>query len=297
MKRLGLILLTSSVVTISGLAGCAASQEASYSGDAPVAQTESAAPAAASDAAEEASTLADTNLEKADNSTDGTNESRPQLIKRANLSLDVDSVEESFSQVRTITNAQNGDVLEMQDYGDRQRSISFTLRVPQDRLDATLDALTELGEVRGRSIETDDVSDQLVDLQARISNAKQSEAALKEIMSRSGEIADVLEVSRELSSVRQEIESMSAMQKKLQTQVRYSTIRLSLQSAIALTPNKPGFSTQIANSWNESTESVGEFTTDLIQLGLWLLVYSPYIALLAGSALLVNKARRRSTQG
>ena len=297
MKRLGLILVTSSVVVFSGLAGCAAQESSHNIASAPdaISEVESIVQAPADTV--EADASAGTTLENADDDTSETRAARPQLIRRATLSLDVDSVDQGFSQIRTIVNAQNGDVLEMQDYGDRQRSVSFTLRVPQERLDATLDALAELGEIRGRSIETEDVSDQLVDLQARISNSKKSEAALQEIMSRSGEIADVLEVSRELSNVRQEIETMSALQKKLQTQVRYSTIRLNLQSAIALTSNKPGFSTQIANSWNESTESVGEFTTILLLLGLWLLVYSPYLALLLVGAVFANRIRRRSAQG
>lgn len=295
MRRFGLMFLTGSVITFATLTSCAASPDSSYSDTSAPIAVDSVAQSPLDESvggeAAEATSAANAELEKADGGT----ENRPQLIKRANLSLDVESVEESFGRIRAIVSANSGDVLEMQDYGDRERSINFTLRVPQENLDATLDELTALGEVRGRSIETDDVSSQLVDLQARISNARKSEEALQEIMSRSGEIADVLEVSRELSSVRQEIETMSAMQKKLQTQVRYSTIRLSVQSAITLTPSKPGFSTQVATSWNEATDSVGEFTTDLVQLGLWLLVYTPYLALLACGIILANKLRKAAS--
>lgn len=299
MKRLGLILLTGSMITLTGLTSCGAPETLSQAPAPTSAEAGSIAEisndvppndAAANDVEGDASPPASSEQAEGEPSNDSEAD-RPQLIKRARLSVDVDSVEDSFKQVRSIIDAQNGDVLAMQDYGDRERSLTFELRVPQNRLDPTLDALAELGEIRGRSIDTEDVSDQLVDLQARINNSRKSEAALQEIMSRSGEIADVLEVSRELSSVRQEIEMMSGLQKKLQTQVRYSTIDLSLQSAVALTPNKPGFSTQIATSWNEATESVGEFTTDLVQLGLWLLVYSPYLTLLICGAVAMNKLR------
>jgi len=299
MKRFGLAVLTSSVFALSALTSCAQSPTTS-------AATDSIAPEspAAGNVADESMAQAEADVimaqpasqpisQPASQATTGAI-AQPQLIKRAHLALSVDSVEESSEQIVTIVRSQNGDVLAMQDYGDRQRSIDFELRVPQEKLDATLAALIEMGTVRSRSVTTEDVSSQLVDLQARLINARKSEAALQEIMSRSGEIADVLAVSQELSTVRQSIEQMAATQKNLQTRVSYSTVTLSLQSAIAASPNQPNVATQLATSWNQATDSVGDFTTDLLQLGLWLLVYSPYWLLLAGGAMLANKAHQRN---
>lgn len=302
MKHLGLALLTGTALSLTSLTGCASSprpmaaqQETTISADAAVS-------GASSEMANEGVLAQKTTAPGSppapseEPATGQRAAERPQLIKRANLVLSVESVEEGFNQVREIVAAQQGDVLSLTDQGDRQRRISFSLRVPQERLDATLDALTEIGEVRSRSISTEDVSNQLVDIQARLSNARKSETALQEIMSRSGDISDVLEVSRELSNVRQSIEQMAAQQKALTTQVRYSTITLSLQSAIAQSPNKPAFSTQLANSWEMATQSVGDFTTDLLQLGLWLLAYSPYLAVLLCGVIVARRVRRSRTQ-
>lgn len=289
MKRLWIALLTGSVVAMSGLTGCAESYD-TESAKAPVDMQGAVAESDEMVGSVAQNTAADAEL------TGTSATQRPQLIKRAHVSLSVDSVEEGFEQVRAVIAQQQGDVLSMQDTGDRQRSVRFTLRVPQERLDATLDALTALGKVEARSISTEDVSGQLVDLQARLANARKSEEALQEIMSRSGDIADVLDVSRELSNVRQTIEQMAAQQKSLQTQVRYSTVTVNLKSAIALSPSKPAFSRQLSNSWGAATSSVGNFTTDLLQLGLWLLAYSPYLLVLACGGVLVNRTIRRSTR-
>lgn len=295
MKRLGLALLTGTALTLTSLTSCASSMPTATQPESTLSAEISSG--ARSEIANEKGAASNSPASPSEDlATAQTAAERPQLIKRANLVLSVESVEEGFEQVRDIVVAQQGDVLSLTDQGDRQRRISFTLRVPQDRLDATLDSLTEIGEVRSRSISTEDVSNQLVDIQARLSNAKKSEAALQEIMSRSGEISDVLEVSRELSTVRQSIEQMAAQQKNLTTQVRYSTITLSLQSAIALSPNKPAFSTQLASSWEMATQSVGDFTTDLLQLGLWLLAYSPYLAVLLCGAIVARRVRRSRAQ-
>ena len=300
MKRLWLLLSIEFAIALTGLAGCAAPSTTESAAEMN-AGADSAVVQASSSTAKEAAngSTAPVEVETAQ---------RPQLIKKASLALRVSSIEESIKQVQEIVNEQQGDVLSLSDRSSdsgtneqpynssewRGQATFFELRVPQDRFDSAVDALAELGEVKNRSIETEDVSSQLVDLQARISNAQQSESALKEIMARSGEITDVLEVARELSKVRQEIEQMKAAQQSLQTQVRYSTISVSLESAIARSPNQPAFATQLANTWRSSTNSVGNFTTDLVQIGLWLLVYSPYIAILIGGAVVARKVLGRS---
>ncbi|MEL6159173.1 MAG: DUF4349 domain-containing protein [Cyanobacteria bacterium J06627_32] len=285
MKRFWLPLLAvGSTLAVSGLTSCA-SMPAGEISEAPVAAQ---ADGAFSPQSEQAASSTAANTE-----TSATERvSRPQLIKKARLTLAVDSMEEGLAQVRDIMQQQEGYLLSLEDEGNRQRRLNFQMRVPQDSLEATLDALTELGTVRSRSITTEDVSRQLVDLGARLSNARKSEAALQQLMERSGDISDVLEVSRELSNVRQSIEQMTAQQQSLQTQVSYSTITLSLESAIAQAPSKPAFSRQLASSWNAATNSVGDFTTDLLQLGLWLLAYSPYLAIVICGGVLINRVRR-----
>lgn len=293
MKRIVLSLLTGSLVVAAGLTGCASAPSSGALESASVeAEADMAMPM---DAASMDNEIAQNAVSlPSEPPAENQQTARPQLRKMASLTISVESVEESFEQVRAIIAAQQGDVLSMEDGGDRQRRIDSQLRVPQQNLDQTLDAFSEIGTIRNRSITTEDVSSQLVDLEARLSNARKQEEVLKEIMSRSGEIADVLEVSRELSSVRGTIEQMAATQKNLQTQVRYSTISLSLSSTVVLPSEKPAFARQLANSWEAATSSVGEFTTDLLQLGLWLLAYSPYIFVMLCGAIIARKLTRRS---
>jgi len=294
MKRVGLALMTGSVVALSGLTSCS-----------PASMSESGAPMAESateSAIESDYAVSDDGLAQTVSNDEGStvqaekqqteSQQRPQLIKRASLVLKVESMEETLAQVRSLTVTQQGDILSLQDQGESNRSVSIELRVPQYKLDIALDELSEIGTIRSRSISSEDVSSQLVDLDARLSNARRSEAALQEIMSRSGEISDVLEVSRELSNVRQNIEQMAAAQKNLQTQVRYSTINLRLESAVAASPTTVPFARQLSSTWSAATHSFSTFTTDLLQLGLWLLVYSPYILVVLCGAVLLNRARQ-----
>jgi hypothetical protein len=293
MKKIWLTLAATSVLGLSTLSGCApAAQNMTAS------QPESAAAPAPGSGAElvaQADGEASKSADGAATSSTAQAKTKPQLIKRASLTLSMEALDKGLAQIQDIVAEQQGDLLAMNDQST-ERYISMELRVPQDKLEATLAAIGNLGTVRSRSIETEDVSTTLVDLQARLRNARKSEEALQEIMTRSGQIADVLAVSRELSAVRESIEQMSAQQQRLQSQVQYSTISVRLESTVAVSSTKPAFSRQLGNSWESATASVGDFTTDLLQLGLWLLVYSPYIAMLLVGVAIARKMATRSTQ-
>ena len=210
----------------------------------------------------------------------------PQLVKRASLTLVLTDVEGAIAQVQTLLQQSQGDLLSLQDRRSPEgytQQVSLTLRVPQAELDNLLNSLRSLGTVQQQSLTAEDVSSQLVDLDARLKNLRQSETALLQIMERSGEISHVLEVARELSTVRETIERMAAQQQNLRRQVAYAHITLTLQSPVTqVTPLRPVGET-LGNTWSAATQSVKAFTVDGLKLGLWLLAFGPYWVVLAAA--------------
>lgn len=223
--------------------------------------------------------------------------SRPQLIKQAELILRVESVEQSIEQATAIAQQQQGDVVQLRDQlpsrATTPQTASLTLRIPQINLDAALTALSDLGQVQQQTITTEDVSNQLVDYQARLRNLRKQEELLLDIMDRSGGVGDVLQVARELSGVRSTIEQIDAQLSDLQDRVAYSTITISLEGAIANNASDLELTQQLQNTWVHATQSVGDFTVDLMQLGIWLMVYSPYWLILAGGGILMHLGLKR----
>jgi hypothetical protein len=216
----------------------------------------------------------------------------PQLVKRAQVTVQVEDADGAITSVNTLLRQQQGELLNLSDNGagtDEPRRVTLEMRVPSTDLTATLTALKQLGTVQQQTLTAEDVSGQLVDLDARLKNLRQSEAALQEIMTRTGSIAEVLEVSRELSTVRETIERTAAQQQHLQSQVAYSTITLTLQTAIAPVPNRTPLGDTLGRTWQSATYSMGTLSIALLRLGLWLLAYSPYWAIL----LLIGLGYRR----
>lgn len=93
-------------------------------------------------------------------------------------------------------------------------------------------------------------------------------------MDRAGSVKDILSVAKELGNVRQSIEQIDAQSKSLQNQVAYSAIALNLEASASSTSIVPNLGTQVQETWKQSTHSFGELTISLLQLGIWLLVYT-----------------------
>ncbi len=205
---------------------------------------------------------------------------RPLLIKSAEISLQVKSIEEGTKAISALIKQQQGDILELQDFrsgnSDMEQSVFLRLRVPQERLDLMIDAIAQLGIVKGRAIKAEDVSTQLVDLQARLKNLRQTEVQLQGILQQTGSVGDVLKVTQELSRVREEIEQIDAQFTNLKNQVAYSTIQVRLLSAIATIAPQSDLGTQLQNTWNSAANSFTVVSIGLLKLAIWLLVYCPY---------------------
>jgi Domain of unknown function (DUF4349) len=213
---------------------------------------------------------------------------KAQLIKTASLALRVQNVESMIQKATAVVTARGGDMLGLEDQvpedSDTRRMATFKFRVPQAELDRTLSDLAKLGTVEARSIQAEDVSTQIVDSEARLRNLRKSETVVLGIMERSGSVADVLKVSQELGQIRSQIEQIQAQVQNLKGQVAYSTINFTLKAAIAQNQQGEPLGDRLKETWSQSTHAVGETTTNLLRLMLWLLAFSPY--LLSGVALI-----------
>ncbi|MEG5048134.1 DUF4349 domain-containing protein [Microcoleus sp. B4-C1] len=227
-----------------------------------------------------------------------TTATRPQLIKKAELSVVVKSIDASTKSITNIVEKQQGDILGFQNQKPPDSSVrqtaSVEIRVPQERLETTLDALAKLGTVENRALTAEDVTDQLVDNEARLRNLRKSEEMVLKIMERSGSVGDVLKAAQELSNIRESIERIDAQLKSLRNQVAYSTISLTLEAAVSAqqTP-EPSLGLRVQETWGKATHSVGELTLGLFGLGIWLLAYSPYFLLIGAAVYGFNRFKKQ----
>ncbi|RLM57539.1 DUF4349 domain-containing protein [Halobellus sp. Atlit-31R] len=105
----------------------------------------------------------------------------------------------------------------------------MVLRVPSEDFDALVADARGLGTVESVEVNSRDVTDQLVDLEARLENLRAERDRLRELYQQANDTEDVLAVQRELSDVQGEIERLEARQQSLQRRVAYSTLTVRLE--------------------------------------------------------------------
>ena len=169
------------------------------------------------------------------------------------------------------------------------RSLTAVLQVPAARLDQAVAALKPLGILLDESQKGEDVTEQIVDVDARLSNARNTEKRLVDLLQRrTGELEHVLAAEREISRVREEIERFDAQRKSLDRRVTYATLTLEvieeIQASINLGPRPvPGrFRDALVTGLTEAMDTA---------LGLALLVIRLAPTLLFWAALLFFPVR------
>jgi hypothetical protein len=160
--------------------------------------------------------------------------SAPRVVRTATLRVLSKDLDASRRTVDRIVRDAGGYVGEVNITGVRPepRALRATLRVPSARLDEAIAALKSLGEVVEESQSADDVTEQMVDLEARLANSRNTEQRMNELLrTRTGKLSEVLEAEREVARVREEIERLDAQRKNLDGRVAYSAISLHVTEA------------------------------------------------------------------
>jgi hypothetical protein len=156
------------------------------------------------------------------------------LVRRGSLSIETERPGDVSPRAAALASAVGGYVQSSTESSDGD--VHVTLRVPAPSLDAALDTLARLGRVRGRTVSADDVTEQLVDLEARLTTLRASRDRLRELQQRAGTVADLLVAERELTRVQGEIDSLEGRLKFVRGSVALAELTLSARRPVKLGP-------------------------------------------------------------
>ncbi|MBD3244568.1 MAG: DUF4349 domain-containing protein [Candidatus Moranbacteria bacterium] len=174
----------------------------------------------------------------ADESTDQIDK---KIIKNSNLDLKVKDIEQAYEEIKNIAKNNQGEIFSS-NFRERvkgKKTANITIKVPVANFEKTINQIKETStQVLEESTKGIDVTEQYVDLQAQIKNKKAQEEAFVKILERSGEISDVLEVTKEISRVRGEIERLEGRIRYLESQTDMSSINVNLSEDAEITPIK-----------------------------------------------------------
>jgi hypothetical protein len=221
-----------------------------------------------------------------------------KIIYNAQVDLVVESVSATEKDLLELVKSNGGYLseTEMNSHPRSPRSATWKVRVPVDTFDTFLASVTRLGELTRNHLDSQDVTQEYYDLEARIANKQQEEKRLlKHLADSTGKLEDILAVEKELSRVRGEIEQGQGRLRYLTNQTALSTITINATEVQGYKPPvSPTFVTTIGRTFHESLSALLSFGKTLVLVAVALVPWVPVIAIVAVPFLWL--ARRRRTR-
>lgn len=153
-----------------------------------------------------------------------------KLIKEADLSFETEDIEATAIQIRLMATAHKAYLAEENRFEyDSEKGYNFTVRVPAADFDKFMqEILTQCNvkKLQNKSIRVNDVTDEYIDVDARLKVKKETEAHYLELLKQARSLEETVELETQLSNLRSEIESAEGRIKFLSNQVDYSTIHI-----------------------------------------------------------------------
>ncbi len=173
-----------------------------------------------------------------------------------------------------------------------------TLKVPVDHYEELLAAVSRLGDLRHREVTTEDVTDQVVDVQSRIATQEESVDRIRGLLEQARSIDDIVGIEAELSTRQADLEALQSQFEALGDRTGLATIALELHEPDAPAPDGddgdgagPSVIDALGGGWNA-------FLTSLTWLAAVLSAALPFLALIAlallGRRLITARAARRT---
>ena len=219
------------------------------------------------------------------------------LILTASVSLRADDPWSIADRVQAITAGLGGDVLSLAQSGAKdQKSATLTIRVPQARFNDALRQIRDITdvEVLSSSVDGKDVTDQFVDLQARLKAKQDEEQRYLTLLARADKVDDILKIDSVLAQVRTQIEQLTGQVNSIKARTTFSTITVQVApTAPAPVPTPDPKAYDPSKTLERAVASLASMMRGVLDFAIWALVFSWLPLILFCLALLVGRARGR----
>jgi len=163
-----------------------------------------------------------------------------KIIKESWIRFEVEKYAEAMVEIKGIISEHHGYISqENESSSDYSLNNSLSIRVPAGDFDALVDKLVTVAvKVDSKSINARDVTEEFIDIEARLNTKREVEKRYLALLNDARTITDILAVEEKLRIIREEIESKEGRLKYLNDQVSLSTIHLDVYQELTF---EPGF--------------------------------------------------------
>ena len=215
------------------------------------------------------------------------------VILTANISMKAADPWALSDKAQLVAMAVGGDVIGLSQSGSGDQKVaSLVIRVPSERFTDTLRQLRALdAEVVSSNVDGKDVTDQFVDLKARLSAKQAEEGRYNALLARANTIDEILKIDSALSNVRTQVEQLQGQVNSIASRTQFSTITVSISPAVAPVGSTPS-TWDPAKTVAQALATLAAVLRGFADVAIWMLVFGWIPLVLLAIALIVTRGRR-----
>lgn len=194
-----------------------------------------------------------------------------KLIKEGNVEFETQNIKSTRKSVFEAVDKYRGYVSSDKEYVTQDRkSITVVIRVPAISFDNFLkDATLGVSKFESKEIDVKDVTEDFLDIQARLKNKKELENRYLDILKQARTAIEILEIEKQIGLLRSDIESTEGRLKYLQSQISFSTLTITFYESV---PRHTEFGNKFKNGFGNGWNNLVLFFIGLINIWPFLLI-------------------------
>jgi hypothetical protein len=177
-----------------------------------------------------------------------------KLIKTGDLSFECANLSQTRSSIESAIKQYDGFIVHerfYKGYDHKTSNQDLTIRIPSEHFDSLVADISKGAQhIDSRTIEIEDVTDKYLDTETRLAVKHQLESRYRELLADAKKVTDVLEIEKQLATIREDIESAEGQLKRLDDQVALSTLEVTYYVRLNESPKFAGyFRRGLGNGW------------------------------------------------
>jgi hypothetical protein len=211
-----------------------------------------------------------------------------KIIRNAEMTIEIGDPNEGLQKIASIAEKNGGFVVTSESRENQASSqnppsttVTVVARVPAAQFDEAVEAIRRIGgRTKVEKLSGMDVTEEYIDLEARIRTKRALEMQFLEIMRQARKISDALEVQSQLADVRTEIESLEGRRRFLENKSALSTISVTLQTpAPLLVATTRGFQHGVKMAFGDGVDTASEIVLGLLRFVMVMIPIALFIIL------------------
>jgi len=199
-----------------------------------------------------------------------------KVIKTSNLRFETPDINESYQNIQKAITKHKAiiqDDVSGKDYTSAYRNI--TVRIPNTEFNAFIDEISQgVNHFDRKEISSQDVTEQYIDLEARMNAKKKLEKRYLELLAKANKVSEILEIEKQLAIIREEIEAKEGQMRYLQNQISMSTVNIEMYTNNASESGVTvSYGSKIWNSVKSGFNGLSSFILGLISIWPFIIIF------------------------